>query len=85
MSVLPLRDNWVHPEHGAPLRELATHAKVRLVVISEVDAYEEDYTHLSVLQGDAAPQEVFPLIATFLSGRPDGDAPALRTAKGAAP
>ena len=65
---LALRNNWAHPEFAAPLRELAAGAPVKLRSMSLMQYHAEDYTHLSLLQGDGAPDEVFEPIRDFLTG-----------------
>lgn len=71
LQLIALRNNWVHPEHTTPLRELAPKAAIRLRVLSILHFLTEDYTHLSLLHGAAAPRELFPLIEAFLkTGEP---------------
>jgi pimeloyl-ACP methyl ester carboxylesterase len=66
LVVLPLRDHWAHPEHAEVLRELAPRAQVRVLLLSRLQYLAEDYTHLSVLHGQAAPAEVHAPILEFL-------------------
>lgn len=66
LQLIALRNNWVHPEHATPLREIATRAKVKLRVFSLLQYDEEDYTHLSLLHGAGAEEDVFPLVARYL-------------------
>lgn len=66
LLLLPLRDNFAHQEHAAPLRELAIRATVRSQQLSRLDGLSEDYTHLSILQGRHAPTEVWPHILRHL-------------------
>lgn len=68
LLLLPLLDNFAHQEHAAPLRELATRAEVRSQQLSRLDGLAEDYTHLSILQGLEAPDEVWPHILRHLRG-----------------
>lgn len=72
LTLLAVRDNWVHLEHGAPLRELAPRAKVSVNVLSQIQLLSEDYTHLSVLQGEHAAREVFPIVLRHLSASAPG-------------
>ncbi|HLT28870.1 MAG TPA: hypothetical protein VK013_02425 [Myxococcaceae bacterium] len=68
LLLLPLRDNFAHQEHAAPLRELAPRARVRSQQLSRLDGLAEDYTHVSILQGRHAPAEVWPHILRHLRG-----------------
>jgi hypothetical protein len=68
LQFLALRDNWAHPEFASPLRELAAGADVKLRTMSLLQYHAEDYTHLSLLQGEGAPSEVFEPIREFLTG-----------------
>lgn len=68
LLVLPLRDNFSQQEHAAPLRELAIRAAVRPQQLSRLDGLAEDYTHLSMLQGQHAPTEVWPHVLNHLRG-----------------
>lgn len=72
LLLLPLRDNYAHPEFAEPLVALATHAPVRLTVLSRMDFLSEDYGHLSVLQGRGARREIFPRMLDFLEGGGNG-------------
>ncbi len=67
-QVLALRDNWAHPEFASPLRELSPKAPIKLTTMSLLQYHAEDYTHLSLLQGEGAPADVFEPIREFLSG-----------------
>jgi len=65
---LPLGDNLAHPEHAAPLRELAPRAAIQVRQLSRLDLLREDYAHLSMLQGRDAPRDVWAPALRFLSG-----------------
>ena len=67
---LPLGDNLAHPEFAAPLRELAPRAHVQLHMLSKLELLAEDYSHLSMLQGRDAPQDVFAPALEFLDATP---------------
>ncbi len=67
LVLLPLRDNFAHPEFGAPFREWAP-GVVSLRVLSEMDFLHEDYTHLSVLHGEKVERDVFEPALRFLRG-----------------
>lgn len=67
LLLMPLLDNFAHPEHASTLRDTATKAKVRALVLSKFELLSEDYTHLSVLLGKHAEKEIFELVATFLN------------------
>lgn len=74
LLLLPLLDNFAHPEHAAPLREIAKQAEVKVLALSKFDLLSEDYTHLSVLLGRYAEREVFEQLSIFLN-ETDGPAP----------
>ncbi len=67
LQLVALRNNWADPEGATPLRELATEAKVQLRVLSILHYLSEDYTHLSLLHGRKADDELFVPIARFLA------------------
>jgi pimeloyl-ACP methyl ester carboxylesterase len=64
-QVMGLADGWANPELCAVLRDV-TAAKVSLRVFSRFDFIAEDYSHLSILQGDGAPKEVYAPALKFL-------------------
>lgn len=66
LLVLPLGNNFAHPEHAAPLRELAPGAPIRLHLLSRLDLRSEDYTHLSMLHGRDAARDVWAPALRFL-------------------
>jgi pimeloyl-ACP methyl ester carboxylesterase len=66
LQLVALRNNWAHPEAASPLRELSPRAEVRLRVLSILHYAAEDYTHLSLLHGAAAPEEIFARVNAFL-------------------
>ena len=55
-----------HPEFAEPLRALAPKAKVRLRSLSRLYLEAEDYTHLSMLHGRGAAQDIFVPALAFL-------------------
>ena len=61
-----LANGWANPELCATLREV-TAAKVTLRVFSRFDYVAEDYSHLSLLQGEGAPKEIFAPALQFLN------------------
>ncbi|MFZ5471897.1 MAG: alpha/beta hydrolase [Myxococcota bacterium] len=63
---LPLLDNFAHPEFASPLRELAK-GPVQVRVLSRLELFREDYTHLSMLHGQDAPKDVFAPALKFLN------------------
>ena len=66
LVVLPMLDNYAHAEFAEPLRALAPRARVQLKSLSKLYLQQEDYTHLSVLHGRAATQDVFLPALQFL-------------------
>lgn len=69
LLVLPLADNYAHPEYAAVLRERAPRAKVTLLPLSRVELLSEDYTHLSMLLGKSARKEVWSPMLRFLQAQ----------------
>lgn len=69
LVVLPLGDNWAHPEFASVLQKEAPHAEVSFRLLSRVERCEEDYTHLSMVQGKEADRDVFDPALAFLAGR----------------
>jgi pimeloyl-ACP methyl ester carboxylesterase len=69
LLLLPIADNYAHPEYAAILRELAPRAKVALLPLNKVELLSEDYTHVSMLLGSGARKEVFEPILRFLETR----------------
>jgi hypothetical protein len=61
-----LANGWANPELCGVLREV-TAAKVHLRVFSRFDYIAEDYSHLSLLQGEGAPKEVFGPVLKFFN------------------
>ncbi|HVE84217.1 MAG TPA: alpha/beta fold hydrolase [Myxococcales bacterium] len=66
LVVLPMLDNYAHAEFAEPLRALAPRARVQLRSLSKLYMEREDYTHLSMLHGRGAPQDVFAPALAFL-------------------
>jgi hypothetical protein len=66
LVVLPLLDNYAHPEFAEPLRAMAPGARVQLRTLSKLYLNREDYTHLSMLHGRGAVQDVFMPAIRFL-------------------
>jgi hypothetical protein len=66
LLLLPLRDNFAHPEFASPLRDLAPTARVTVRILSKLDLLREDYSHLSVLHGLDAPTDIFAPALQFL-------------------
>lgn len=60
-----LADGWANAELCGPLREV-TAAKVAVRVFSRFDLVAEDYSHLSMLQGEGAPRDIFAPALKFL-------------------
>lgn len=77
LLLLPLGDNFAHPEFASPLRELAPNARVTEQVLSRFNLLEEDYTHWSVLQGADVEHDVGGPVRAFLDAPVDApvDAP----------
>jgi pimeloyl-ACP methyl ester carboxylesterase len=73
LVILPMLDNYAHAEFAEPLRALAPKAKVTLRSLSRLYLEAEDYTHLSMLHGRGAAQDVFLPALAFLDA---ADAPA---------
>lgn len=69
LLVLALGDGWAGAELCAPLRELAP-GPVTVRTYSRVTD-GDDFSHLTLLQGDLAPRRVFPELLRFL----DAEAP----------
>lgn len=67
LLVLPLLDNFSHPEHASALRDVAKGAKIRVQGVSKFPVGSEDYTHLSVLLGKNAETEVHEAFGVFLN------------------
>jgi len=70
LVLLALRDNFAHPEFGAPLRErvpAAAAAKIEVELLTRLNLLSEDYTHLSLLHGASAPSEIFSRVQDFLA------------------
>lgn len=65
LLVLPLQDNFAHPEFASPLREISK-APVTVRVLSRAELHAEDYSHLSVLLGSEAATDVFAPALSFL-------------------
>ena len=68
LLVLALRDAVAHPELSAVLREWAPRAPVTVRALDRFQGCVEDYTHLSVLQGEHAPRDVFRHVFAWLEG-----------------
>jgi hypothetical protein len=60
-----MQDNFAHPEFGAPLRDIAP-APVRVELLTRLNLLGEDYTHLSLLHGAGAQEELFGPLLRFL-------------------
>ncbi|MBI3182921.1 MAG: alpha/beta hydrolase [Myxococcales bacterium] len=71
---LPLGDNFAHPEFASPLREVSA-AKVTVRVLSRVELLDEDYSHLSLLHGEDAEDDVFEPALEFLDAPEPASAP----------
>lgn len=67
LLILPLRNNFAHPEFASPLRELAPAAPVTVRILSKLDLLKEDYTHLSVLHGTDVAADIFTPALRFLT------------------
>lgn len=67
LLMLPLANNVAHSEFAAPLREIATDAKVQVRVLSRFELHGEDYGQLSMLQGEHAERDVWNRIVSFLA------------------
>ncbi len=65
IQFLGLADGWANSELCGTLREV-TQAKVKIRVFSRFDYISEDYSHLSLLQGEGAPREIFAPALKFL-------------------
>lgn len=65
IQFIGLADGWANSELCGTLREV-TAAQVSLRVFSRFDYISEDYSHLSLLQGDGAVKEVFRPALAFL-------------------
>lgn len=68
LLVMPLLDRVVHPEHSAPWREVVGET-VQIRLLSRLYLHHEDYTHLSILLGRGAPEDVFAPMVRFLEER----------------
>ncbi len=66
IQFLGLANGWANPELCGVLREVSA-AKVKLRVFSRFDYLSEDYSHLSLLQGENAPREIFAHALKFLN------------------
>lgn len=66
LQLLGIADGWANAELCAPLRDVSQ-AKVRIRVFSKFDFVAEDYAHLSLLHGRAAPTEVWRPALAFLN------------------
>lgn len=66
LVLLAMQDNFAHPEFGSPLRDLAP-ADVKVTLLTRVNLLTEDYTHLSLLQGNQAQVEIFSPVLRFLN------------------
>ncbi|MFL5319909.1 MAG: alpha/beta fold hydrolase [Myxococcaceae bacterium] len=64
---LPLGDNFAHAEFGSQIRDVAVKAKVTPQELSKFELFAEDYTHLSMLLGSSAEDDVFKRIVAFLN------------------
>lgn len=82
LLLLPLRDNFSHPEFASPLRE-RSRALVSVRVLSRLEYLTEDYSHVSVLHGVGAIAEVFRPALRFLDEEPEngrgGEVPSNRS------
>jgi pimeloyl-ACP methyl ester carboxylesterase len=61
-----LANGFANPEFCVPLKGLATKADVRLRTFSRFELAHEDYSHLSLLQGSGARDEIFEPARRFL-------------------
>jgi pimeloyl-ACP methyl ester carboxylesterase len=61
-----LADGFANPEFCVPLKEIAAKADVRLRTFSRFELAHEDYSHLSLLQGDGARDEIYEPARRFL-------------------
>ncbi len=61
-----LADGFANPEFCTPLKEIAAKADVRLKTFSRFELANEDYSHLSLLQGATALADVFEPARRFL-------------------
>lgn len=66
IQFIGLADGWANPELCGPLREV-TAARVQLRVFSRLELVAEDYSHLSLLQGEGAPREIYAPALKFLN------------------
>lgn len=66
LMLLPIADNFSHPEFGSHLRDVAKAVKVTPKELSRFDLLAEDYTHLSVLLGSGAEDDVWSTISAYL-------------------
>jgi hypothetical protein len=66
--LMALGDNFAHAEFAAPLRDLAP-SLVRVRLLSRLYMLREDYTHLSLVQGNDAPSDVFGPALEFLDSK----------------
>jgi hypothetical protein len=65
IQFIGLADGWANSELCGTLREVSA-AKVSVRVFSRFDYLAEDYSHLSLLQGEGAAKEVFRPALAFL-------------------
>jgi pimeloyl-ACP methyl ester carboxylesterase len=65
LLLLPLLEGWAPPELAAPLRERSA-AKITVRTFSRFDGSAEDYSHLSVWQGQGAARDVFAPVIAYL-------------------
>ncbi|MBK7858555.1 MAG: alpha/beta fold hydrolase [Archangiaceae bacterium] len=63
-----LLDGYASPEQCVPLKEIAQKADVHLRTFSRFELASEDYSHLSLLLGAGAADEVFEPARKFLEG-----------------
>ena len=66
---LGLADGWANPELCGCLRDLSP-APLVLRTFSRFESVAEDYSHLSMLQGEGAPRDLFLPILKFLRQEP---------------
>ena len=65
MLFMGLADGFANPELAAPLREVS-HARVTMKTFSRFELVAEDYSHLSMLQGEFAQREIYLPALEFL-------------------
>lgn len=66
LLILALGDTFAHPEFASPLSDIAPHANVRELALSELNGLDDDSSHVALLLGANAAKDVFAPALGFL-------------------